>query len=211
MLRSPVILGLDFGGTKIAVAVCSLDGTRLGSAAVGSGGGELGARASFDRGIRAAHDLLGPHAAPEAELAAVGAATFGIPFEDRVELAPAIDGWESGSRSAANCAPRSRATRKSGWPPTPRPRPRPSCAGAPCRAAIRAFTSTWAPGSPPRSWTGGQVVSGGGNGAAGEIGYNLRARRRRHRGPGGAWSPRFIEQRGSAGRGWPGRQRARVR
>ena len=57
MLPSPVILGLDFGGTKIAVAVCSLDGTRLGSATVGSGG-ELGARASFGRGVQAARDLL---------------------------------------------------------------------------------------------------------------------------------------------------------
>ena len=27
-------------------------------------------------------------------LAAVGVSTFGIPFEDRVELAPAIDGWD---------------------------------------------------------------------------------------------------------------------
>src|SRR5216684_4003676 len=66
MLRSPVILGLDFGGTKIAIAVCSLDGTRLGSATVGSGG-ELGARASFARGVQAARD--------------------------RVDLAPAIHGW----------------------------------------------------------------------------------------------------------------------
>ena len=91
MFPSPVILGLDFGGTKIAAAVCSLDGTRLGSATVGSGG-ELGARASFGRGVQAARDLLGT-AAPGATLAAVGVSTFGIPFEDRVDLAPAISGW----------------------------------------------------------------------------------------------------------------------
>lgn len=82
---------LDFGGTKIAIAVCGLTGTRLASATVESGG-ELGARASFDRGIEAARDLLA-EAASGHELAAVGVSTFGIPFEDRVELAPAIPGW----------------------------------------------------------------------------------------------------------------------
>src|ERR1039457_3982980 len=50
---SPVVLGLDFGGTKIAMAVCEVSGDRLGSATVGSGG-ELGAQASFERGIGAA-------------------------------------------------------------------------------------------------------------------------------------------------------------
>ena len=51
-------------------------------------------RSVFDRGVRAARGLLAT-AAPGSELVAVGAATFGIPYEDRVELAPAIDGWES--------------------------------------------------------------------------------------------------------------------
>ena len=32
-------------------------------------------------------------AAPGREVAAVGVSTFGIPFDDRVELAPTIDGW----------------------------------------------------------------------------------------------------------------------
>ncbi len=53
MCDSPVVLGLDFGGTKIAMAVCEVSGDRLGSATVGSGG-ELGAQASFERGIGAA-------------------------------------------------------------------------------------------------------------------------------------------------------------
>src|SRR5450432_3891562 len=88
---SPVVLGLDFGGTKIAMAVCDPAGQRLGSATVPSGGGS-GARASFDLGIAAARDLLAA-TAPGCELAAVGVSTFGIPFEDRVELAPNIGGW----------------------------------------------------------------------------------------------------------------------
>ena len=91
MIQAPVVLGLDFGGTKIAAAVCRLDGTRLGSATVGSGG-ELGARASFDRGVATARNLLAS-TAPGVPLAAVGVSTFGIPFDDRVELAPAISGW----------------------------------------------------------------------------------------------------------------------
>ncbi len=87
------MLGLDFGGTKIATAVCDLAGNKLASAVVDSQG-ELGARASFDRGILAARELLA-QTADGATLAAVGVATFGIPFEDRVDLAPAISGWST--------------------------------------------------------------------------------------------------------------------
>jgi predicted NBD/HSP70 family sugar kinase len=88
---SPVVLGLDFGGTKIAMAVCEPDGELRVSTTVASGG-ELGARASFERGVQSARELLAS-AVPGRELAAVGVATFGIPFDDRVELAPNIDGW----------------------------------------------------------------------------------------------------------------------
>jgi glucokinase len=79
---SPVVLGLDYGGTKIAAAVGDLDGNQLASATTGSGGA-LGAQASFARGIQVARDLL-QETAPGSELAAVGVSTFGIPFEDRV-------------------------------------------------------------------------------------------------------------------------------
>ena len=57
MADSPVVLGLDFGGTKIAMAVCEPDGELRASTTVSSGG-ELGARASFDRGITAAREVL---------------------------------------------------------------------------------------------------------------------------------------------------------
>jgi glucokinase len=87
------VLGLDFGGTKIAAAVADVSGTRLGSAVVTSLA-ELGARASFDHGLQTARDLLAS-AAGDAPIAAVGVATFGIPSDDGVALAPAIDGWES--------------------------------------------------------------------------------------------------------------------
>lgn len=177
--NSPVVLGLDFGGTKIAMAVSDLAGNQLASATVSTGAepGTLtaasreGAQAIFDRGIQAARDLLA-EAAPGSELAAVGAATFGIPFEDRVELAPAIDGWESLAlgrelRSAFDGAKVRMATD----------------AKAAAAAELRWGTLhgcdpgvylNLGTGLAAAIVIGGRVVSGG-NGGAGEIGYNLRA------------------------------------
>lgn len=93
MSHPSVVLGLDFGGTKIAAAVCDLAGVKLADAVVDSRG-DRGARASFDHGVETALHLL-TTVASESSLAAVGVSTFGIPFEDRVELAPSIDGWET--------------------------------------------------------------------------------------------------------------------
>jgi len=90
-MPSPVVLGMDFGGTKIAVAVCEVTGTRLGSTTVATRP-EDGARAGLARGIGAARALL-ESAAPGRPLAAVGACTFGIPGEDGVALAPTVPGW----------------------------------------------------------------------------------------------------------------------
>jgi predicted NBD/HSP70 family sugar kinase len=167
--HSPVVLGLDFGGTKIAMAVCEPDGERLASATVSSGG-ELGARASFQRGIQAARDLLATAAAGR-ELAAVGVSTFGIPFDDRVELAPAIEGWGelafgkelrvafpgAAVRMATDSKAAAQAEMEWG-------------ALAGCDPAIYLNLGT---GLSAAIVAGGQVISGG-NGAAGEIGYNLR-------------------------------------
>ena len=58
MSITTVLLGIDFGGTKIAVAMADPSGRRLASATVDSAG-ELGARAAFERGVGAARDLLG--------------------------------------------------------------------------------------------------------------------------------------------------------
>jgi glucokinase len=186
--NSPVVLGFDFGGTKIATAVCDLTGNRLASATISTGAAgaapalagqpaaerpasERSARAIFDRGIRAARELLAT-VAPRSELAAVGAATFGIPFEDRVELAPAIDGWESlalgrelraafgGADVRLATDAKAAATAEVRWG-----------ALSGCDPGIYLNLGT---GLAAAIVVGGQVVSGG-NGAAGEIGYNLRA------------------------------------
>jgi len=167
--QSPVVLGLDFGGTKIALAVCSPDGERLAATTVSSGG-ELGARASFDRGVQAARDLMAEHA-PGRELAAAGVATFGIPFEDRVELAPAIEGWGElafgkelraafpGALVRMATDAKAAAHAEARWG-----------ALTGCDPAIYLNLGT---GLSAAIVAGGQVLAGG-NGAAGEIGYNLR-------------------------------------
>jgi glucokinase len=89
--EAPVVLGLDFGGTKIAAAVCDLDGLRLGSATVDTNASD-GAKACLERGIVMAQQLL-DSAVPGRALAAVGACTFGIPGETGIALAPAVPGW----------------------------------------------------------------------------------------------------------------------
>ena len=170
MAAPPVVLGLDYGGTKIAAAVCDLAGEQLASATVASDGA-LGAQASFGRGIGVARDLLST-TVPGSELVAVGVSTFGIPFEDRVELAPAIDGWDglamgrelraafAGAqiRMATDAKAAARAEVRWG-------------ALAGCDPAVYLNLGT---GLAAALVIGGQVVAGV-NGAAGEIGYNLRS------------------------------------
>src|SRR5258708_20716661 len=93
MSHPPVVVGIEFGGTKVATGVCDLAGNKLAASVVDTEG-DRGARAAFDHGIQTARNLLIGCSA-EGSLAAVGVSTFGIPFEDRVELAPSIDGWGS--------------------------------------------------------------------------------------------------------------------
>jgi glucokinase len=88
---SPVVLGLDFGGTKTALAVSDTAGVRLGSSTLDTLA-SLGATASLERAILGARALL-TRVAPDRPLAAVGVATLGIPREEGVELAPNIPGW----------------------------------------------------------------------------------------------------------------------
>ncbi len=167
---SPVVLGLDYGGTKIAAAVGDLTGKRLASVTTASDGA-LGAQASFARGIEAARDLLRA-TAPGSELAAVGVSTFGIPFEDRVELAPAIDGWDrlamgrelriafAGAQIRMATDAKAAAQAEARWG---------VLAGHDPAVFLNLGT-----GLAAAVVIGGRVVSGV-NGAAGEIGYNLRS------------------------------------
>jgi glucokinase len=166
---APVVLGLDFGGTKTALAVVDPDGTRLGSA-VTETRPELGADASLDRAIAAGRELL-DRAAPGRRLGAVGVATIGIPGEDGVALAPNIPGWDAlalgrelrgafpgaGIRLATDVKAAARVEAESG-------------ALVGCDPAIYLNLGT---GLAVAIIANGAVVDGR-NGASGEIGYNLR-------------------------------------
>jgi glucokinase len=169
MRNPPVVLGIDFGGTKIAAAVCDLTGSKLASAVVDSLG-ERGARVSFDHGVRTAKALLA-ESASGARLAAVGVATFGIPFDDRVELAPVISDWDGlelgrelraafpGAAVQMATDAKAAAQAEARWG---------SLAGADPAVYLNLGT-----GLAAAIVIGGQVIAGR-DGAAGEIGYNLR-------------------------------------
>jgi glucokinase len=167
----PVVLGLDYGGTKIAAAVGDLAGNRLASTTTDSGGA-LGAQASFARGIQVARGLLAATITPGSEPVAVGVSTFGIPFDDRVELAPAIDGWGklAMGRELRAAFPQSQIRMATD-------------AKAAAQAEVRwgvladrdpAVYLNLGTGLAAALVIGGRVVTGI-NGAAGEIGYNLRS------------------------------------
>jgi glucokinase len=168
MSTATVLLGIDFGGTKIAVAMADPRGRMLASTTVDSAG-ELGARAAFERGIQAARVLLSEGGDPE--LAAVGVSTFGIPFDDRVELAPSIPGWDvlplgrelraafPGAQVRMATDAKAAAHAEATWG-----------ALAGCDPAIYLNLGT---GLSAAIVTAGRVLVGH-NGASGEIGYNLR-------------------------------------
>jgi glucokinase len=170
-MSSPVVLGMDFGGTKIAAAVSDVSGNRLGSVTIPSlaaGGGQ----ATLDRGIAAARALL-DEVATGRQLLAVGAATFGIPGEEGVQLAPTIHGWSDIAfgrelrrafdgaeiRFATDVKAAARAEAEWG-------------ALVGCEPGIYLNLGT---GLAVAIVANGSVLHGR-NGAAGEIGYNLRHR-----------------------------------
>jgi glucokinase len=170
MSQSPVVLGLDFGGTKIAVAVCDMSGGLLGSVALVSGP-DSPAASSLERAMAASHSLLQDVAA-ERPLGAVSAATFGIPYDDRVDLAPNIPGWDEVQfgaelRAAFPGVPlamatdvKAAATAEARWG-----------ALSGCDPGIYLNLGT---GVAAAIVSGGSVIRGA-HGAAGEIGYNLRS------------------------------------
>src|SRR5579875_1656369 len=94
--REGVILGIDFGGSKIAAALAELDGT-LGEVRTAPTDPRAGASANLERALGLARQLLGDSgddATAAREIISVGACTFGIPLADGVQLSPAIPGWD---------------------------------------------------------------------------------------------------------------------
>jgi glucokinase len=165
----PVVLGLDFGGTKTALAVSDPDGTRLGFATQETLA-EEGAAASLERAIRAAHSLLGSVAVGR-PVAAVGVATIGIPGDSGVALAPNIPGWGGlALGTELRTAFPGAAVRLTTDVKAAAQVEATSGALAGCDPAIYLNLGT---GLAVAIVTGGTVVAGR-NGASGEIGYNLR-------------------------------------
>jgi glucokinase len=171
MTQSPVVLAFDFGGTKTAVAVCEVDGTQLVTATTmvaRDDGAEQNLRRAFDT----AHALLTKYA-PNRDVVAVGACTFGVPLPTEIRLAPAITGWSTLSLEAELGAEFPDAE---------------TAVGNDVKAAAAAEyefgrLAGCDPGIYLNLGTGlavalviGGVVLNGYHGASGEVGYNLRSR-----------------------------------
>jgi glucokinase len=160
---------MDFGGSKIAAAVSDLAGVRLGSVTTYNRV-EDDAKTTLDRGIAAARTLLDETAVGR-PLVAVGACTFGIPGEYGVGLAPTIPGWGDlafgrelrrafdGAQIRIATDVKAAATAEAEWG-----------ALVGCDPGIYVNLGT---GLAVAILVNGSVLHGR-NGAAGEIGYNLR-------------------------------------
>ncbi|HEX4725015.1 MAG TPA: ROK family protein [Pseudonocardiaceae bacterium] len=166
-----LILGIDFGGTKVAVGVADLSGEvlvqhRLDTDAMS------GAVQAVDRTLTAATRLLDAHLPgwPD-RLAAIGVVSPGIVLPDQILLAPNVPGWEQlrlretvSARFGAEVTvvgtdAKAAALAEWRW-------------GALAGADPGVFL-TVGTGLAAAILIGGRVVTGA-NGASGEIGYNLR-------------------------------------
>ncbi|OPC78720.1 glucokinase [Embleya scabrispora] len=169
------VCGIDFGGTKIAVATARPDGTVLAGERLETDARE-GAEQAVRRAIHAARDLVARTAADTGgHCAAVGAVSPGIVLPDRVLLAPNVPGWQDlalattlaegfdldPERVAVGNDGKAAALAESRW-------------GA-LRGADPAILLTLGTGIAAAIVLGGRVLAGA-NGAAGEIGYLLRDR-----------------------------------
>jgi glucokinase len=85
-----VVLGIDFGGTKVAMATATVSGERLRDARIETRA-SAGAKEVLRRTVDAANDLV---AATPGRLVAAGVSTFGVVRDGRVRLAPNVPGWE---------------------------------------------------------------------------------------------------------------------
>jgi glucokinase len=87
------VLALDFGGTKIALATADSAAHPIRRVRIDTRADD-GAETVIARAIAAARGLVDETAATGRRLVAVGAATFGVPQDERIMLAPNVPGWE---------------------------------------------------------------------------------------------------------------------
>jgi glucokinase len=165
------VLGIDFGGTKMALATAGLDGRLLESDRLETDAGR-GAVQAVDRAVARAEELMAATAENGGgRCVAVSAVSPGIVYEDHVALAPNVPGWQElelpallrerfdGARSAVGTDVKAAAVAELRW--------------GSLRGADPAILLILGTGIAAAIVAGGQVIHGA-NGAAGEIGYSLR-------------------------------------
>ncbi|WP_409181610.1 ROK family protein [Amycolatopsis sp. VS8301801F10] len=165
MTSDDLILGIDFGGTKVALGLSDRTGTLLATRRLDTDA-EAGAEQVVTRALTAAAEL-----AAGSPPAAIGVVSPGIVLPDRILLAPNVPGWEELRLAELVSA---------AFPAVP------VSVGTDAKAAALAEW-TWGAlaGADPAVFlslgtgiaaavlVGGRLLTGA-NGAAGEIGYNLR-------------------------------------
>ncbi|WP_410655018.1 ROK family protein [Amycolatopsis sp. lyj-112] len=92
MTGEDLILGIDFGGTKVAIGLADRAGSLLATRRLDTDA-EAGAEQVVSRALAAARKLLADEGAAD-DLVAIGVVSPGIVLEDRILLAPNVPGWE---------------------------------------------------------------------------------------------------------------------
>jgi glucokinase len=165
------VLGIDFGGTKTAIATADLDGEPLEFARLETEAAR-GAVQAVDRALMRAQELVAiTEHGRSGRCLAVGAVSPGIVYPDRVALAPNVPGWEQlrlaellaeglgeGPSEIATDV-KAAALAELRW--------------GSLRDADPAILIVLGTGLAAATVVGGEVLHGA-NGAAGEIGYTLR-------------------------------------
>jgi glucokinase len=165
------VLGIDFGGTKIALATAALDGRLLESDRLDTEAAN-GAVQAVDRAVERARQLVSDTTRNGGRCVAVSAVSPGIVYEDHVVLAPNVPGWEELrlpgllrerfglARVAVGTDVKAAAVAELRW--------------GSLRGADPAILLILGTGLAAAVVVGGKVLHGA-NGAAGEIGYSLRS------------------------------------
>ncbi|KFZ78794.1 glucokinase [Amycolatopsis sp. MJM2582] len=168
MTGEELILGIDFGGTKVAIGLADRAGSLLVTRRLDTDA-QAGAEQVVSRALAAARKLLADEGAAD-RLVAVGVVSPGIVLEDRILLAPNVPGWEElrlrelvaaefeGVPIEVGTDAKAAALAEWRW-------------GALADTDPAVFLSLGT-GIAAAVLVGGRLLAGA-NGAAGEIGYNL--------------------------------------
>jgi glucokinase len=170
--QAEVILGIDFGGTKVAIGVADpATGALLVQRRLDTNAPD-GAVQAVERAVSAAKELLTEYARTHpVQLLAVGVVSPGIVLPDRILLAPNVPGW-------GRLRLRDEITERIGALPIATGTDAKAAALAEARWGALAGTDpglflSLGTGLAAAIVVGGRVLAGA-NGASGEIGYNLR-------------------------------------